>query len=200
MQSFFGSVFSWISGSVSDSFETVSDSSISSSRYVTRPIVNNVVNKLAFLPPERSHGELVRLEQSRNHFIAVDNEYSISYIVCNPSKSYIHKKYKNKACILFSHGNGSDNLDMQGFCHQRALVFGLDCICYDYLGYGLSGYEYLGMGFDLSKHDEVKKTKKMNYPSEEGCYKSLQIMMNELSKKYTKIFFGRSIFRYRCMC
>lgn len=175
--SFFSSLFSWLSDGSTCYVSDATDATISSSRFITRPIVNAVVNKLAFIPPVRDQQELSMLKNMSNHFFATDNEYAISYMVCKPAlpKAYIRKKYgSEKTCILFSHGNASDVLQLVYFCDGWANLFGIDCICYDYIGYGLS--------------------EPTESPTEEGCYRSIRIMMNEISKKYDKIYLiGQSL-------
>jgi hypothetical protein len=68
---------------------------------------------------------------------------------------------------------------MKDLCHYWSNLFGLDCVCYDYVGYGLS---------------KCANNIDIVYPTEDGCYRSIEIMMDVLNKKYDKIFLvGQSL-------
>lgn len=145
---------------------------IISSRFITRPVVNSIVNHFAFLPPSRTTNELKALEFSQNHNYARENNNKISYLVSKPNVYSVTNK-----CILFSHGNASDILAMSPLCDYWANSVGIDCICYDYLGYGLS-----------------KEANESTSPSEEKCYKSIGMIIKELENKYDTIYLvGQSL-------
>ena len=197
-----GSLFSWM-------WDTSCDATITSTRFVTQPIVNKCINNLAFLPPNRTQDELLTLSKKSNHFFAKDDKYDISYIVCKSelyrsirtTKSAINEKYgqTQKSCILLSHGNASDVAEMEYFCSEWATLFDLDVVCYDYIGYGLStnriSCDDVDDGYDGSFSSySYSSSNKPEYPTEQGCYRSIQIMVNELSKTYDKIYIvGQSI-------
>jgi hypothetical protein len=83
------------------------DTTIASSRFISKPIVNTIVNNLAFNPPERTPKQFLKLLDSKDNFCATDGKYNISYIITKPNKSYVNSKYTQNTCILLSHGNGT---------------------------------------------------------------------------------------------
>lgn len=149
---------------------------ITSTRYVSFPIVNKIVNNLAFHPPKRSQIELHELKNHPDHNFVSNENYKISYFTAKP----VNYEPKIRKCILFSHGNGADIISMIDFCTILANEFKMNTVCYDYPGYGLS----------IKLSDNNDKT----YPTELGCYASIKIMMDYLKDNYDIIYIvGQSI-------
>lgn len=148
--------------------DTVVDTSIGSTRLVSKPVVNKAVNALAFHPPDKGK-RLVALTNQPNHRYVWKDDYAISYATF---KGHVN----NKKVILFSHGNASDVLASYSYCRYLADMYGIDCVCYDYVGYGLSTKEGV------------------TNPYEEGCYDSIKIMVEHLKEQYDTIYLmGQSL-------
>lgn len=177
ISSFLTNMFTSAYNAISPSFYSSTDLTVTSLRYSASPIVNRLVNNYAFLPPDRPSRVLHELMIDPTHDFVSNNKYTISFLTSKP------KFYKSNRCILFSHGNASDVLSMNAFCNYWANMFGMDCICYDYLGYGLS-----------KKINTAKNKIYSTTPSEDGCYISLKIMMDHLKTKYDVIYMiGQSL-------
>ncbi|CAH8444143.1 unnamed protein product [Dicrocoelium dendriticum] len=56
----------------------------------------------------------------------------------NPLPSMGNATFKPRYTVLFSHGNAVDIGQMAGFLQSLAYRFGVDIVCYDYSGYGVS--------------------------------------------------------------
>lgn len=148
--------------------DTVVDTGVQSTRIISKPIVDKAVNTLAFHPPNKDSRRLVSLSRLPNHGYAWKGDCAISYVR--------FKGINSKKVILFSHGNASDVLAMYNYCEHLANTYGIDCVCYDYIGYGLS-----------TKEGVVN-------PYEDGCYESIQIMVDHLKGHYDKIYLmGQSL-------
>ena len=159
------------------SVSSVRDASVTSTRYATESSVKTVVDNLAFIPPARSTEQLNDLKKSNEHFFASNLEYNISSIVCRPT---VPKKSNINSCILFAHGNGSDIINMRYMCLTWANTWGMDCVCFDYIGYGLS--------------QRSSSTGTNESASEKGCYTSIEIVMDILEKNYQRIYLvGQSL-------
>ncbi|VBB17619.1 alpha/beta hydrolase family protein [Yasminevirus sp. GU-2018] len=194
LSSFISGLFSSSSEVVGSTLRTSADLTVTSSRFVTSPIVSRLVNNLAFLPPARSTAVLHELSCDPAHTFITNGEYKISLLTSTP-KTY---KASLRECIVFSHGNGSDILSMRSLCDYWADVFMLDCICYDYPGYGLSvrldDELSTTSSFTSSMSKPSKRTRPKTYPTEEGCYNSMKIVMDHLRKEYDVIYIvGQSL-------
>lgn len=139
-------------------------------------ITNKIVNNFVFQPPERSSKKIRKLIRKQEHNFVSNNEYKISYWT---SKPIVYDSSLRK-CILFSHGNSSDIITMRSFCRYLANIFNMDCVIYDYLGYGASR--------DLNQRN--KKT----HPTESGSYISIKMIMSHLKEKYDIVYIvGQSL-------
>lgn len=145
------------------------DTTIGSTRLVSKPAVNKVINSLAFQPPDKDSRRLAKLSYQKNHNYVWKDDYAISHAT-------FRGRLDNKKVILFSHGNASDVLASYRYCEFLANIYGIDCVCYDYVGYGLSTKEGV------------------TNPTEEGCYESIKIMVEYLREKYDTIYLmGQSL-------
>jgi pimeloyl-ACP methyl ester carboxylesterase len=116
--------------------------------------MGNVMYSIVFQPPNNDRFKLSDLENKGANTFALKNvKHNLSIVGC-----IVHPKIISDKYIVYSHGNALDiygTLDYQIFLANK---FNVNCLCYDYPGYG-------------------KSTGKM---CEENCYNSLKLVMSFL--------------------
>ena len=92
--------------------------------------IDDTITDSLFRPPQRNRRMITELSLKNNYKLREIE--GISTLEINPR----NKKY-NKL-LIFSHGNGTDILGMSSYLESLANGIGLQVVCYDYPGYGLS--------------------------------------------------------------
>jgi pimeloyl-ACP methyl ester carboxylesterase len=117
-------------------------------------MLNNYATKYVYIPPiityKRKNYYKKYFDKNKNEYFNIKNNNSL--ISCVKIKPL---KYKTNKKIIFSHGNASDIDENLIFLNVLSDMYGVEIICYDYPGYGMSS----------------------GIPSENECYNSLKTVI-----------------------
>lgn len=143
--------------------------SLFSSSYVG--CIDRIMYGQIFQPPNQTRFELTEMTDKGILTFSIDKDISIVGCLAKPKKMLqVSQKY-----IIYSHGNAEDIFDTCNYMQYLADKFGVNCVSYDYPGYG----------------------KSVGTMTEENCYKSLEyvvdFIVNAGASKDDIILIGRSL-------
>lgn len=158
--------------------------------------MGNVIDKLMFPLPNTSqqawdalngtyHG--VKCELKTVDYYDGNRAGALDYLVCTPS--YVLDETALKTLVV-CHGNGSDISTMQLWYIQLAKQLNIRVVAVEYIGYGPAKY------YDSYSYMSSSITTQRIAPSEQGCYRSLELVMHEVMIHYdlaTTYLLGHSL-------
>lgn len=118
--------------------------------------IDSVIYSQIFMPPDSAMDTLADLKKrGASTFTTESSKYNLSITACVAKPKILSDKY-----IIYSHGNGEDIFGAFEFMKVLADRLGVNCIVYDYPGYG-------------------KSTGEM---TEQNCYDSLEMVVEYVVK------------------
>jgi len=116
--------------------------------------INNKINSFIFFAPETKSGEKYNELEENNKNVVLTRLLGLER---DQDISVIRIRNDSEKCIIYSHGTGYDIVDCyEAYFKELSTNLNVDCILYDYPGYGLS----------------------TGKPTEQGCYQNLKRVIN----------------------